>query len=142
MASAGNLLTYGATAQEGGFTMNELVIVADLGNLKAYRIIKDPLKLASDKVELIQETTARDSRAKASDKFADAAGRFYLGGGTAGTAAGYGEPHTIESEEERRAIKLLAEEIRGLVQKEGCKKWYMALDKNIKTRSLRSCRRK
>jgi hypothetical protein len=34
MASAGNLLTCGATAQEGGFTMNELVIVADLGNLK------------------------------------------------------------------------------------------------------------
>jgi len=116
--------------------MNELVIVADLGKLKAYRIVKDPLKLASDKVEVIQEIITRESRAKASDKFADSAGRFYLGGGTAGTAAGYGEPHTIESEEERRAIKLLAEEICGFVQKEGCKKWHMALDKSINNQVL------
>lgn len=116
--------------------MNELVIVADLGKLKAYRIVKDPLKLASDKLEVIQEITIQESRAKASDKFADAGGLFCLGGGIAGTAAGYGEPHTIESEEERRAIKLLAEEICGLVQKEGCKKWHVALDKSINNQVL------
>lgn len=121
---------------EGGLTMNELIIVADLGKLKAYRIIKDPLKLASDKVEVIQEITTRESHAKASDKFTDAAGRFYLGGGIAGTASGYGEPHTAASEEERRAIKLLVEEICGLVQKEGCKKWHVALDKSISNQVL------
>jgi len=77
--------------------MNELVIVADLGKLKAFRIVKDPLKMAGDKVEKIQDITKQEARAKASDKFADAAGRFYLGGGTAVTAAGYGEPHMIES---------------------------------------------
>jgi len=118
--------------------MNELIIVADMGNLKAYRIVKDPLKLASDKMELIQETAIRESRAKASEKFADTAGRFYLGGGTAGTAAGYGEPHTIESEEERRAVKFLAGEIIVLVHKEGCKRWYMAVDKNINNQVLAS----
>jgi hypothetical protein len=116
--------------------MNELVIVADLGKLKAYRIVKDPLKLASDKVEVIQEITIHESRAKASDKFSDAAGRFYLGGGTAGTAAGYGEPHAVESEDERRAIKHLAEAITGLVQKEGCKIWHVALDKSITNQVL------
>lgn len=111
--------------------MNELVIVADLGKLKAFRIVKDPMKLASDKVEMIREICTQEPHAKASDKFADSAGRFYLGGGTAGTAAGYGEPHAIESEEERRAIKLLADTISALVQKEGCKKWHVALDKSI-----------
>ncbi len=116
--------------------MNELVIVADLGKLKAYRLVKDPLKLASDKVEKLQEITRKESHAKASDKFDDAAGRFYLGGGVAGTAAGYGEPHMIKTEEERRAIKLLAEDICGLVQKEGCKKWHMALDKSINNQVL------
>ena len=116
--------------------MNELIIVADLGKLKAYRIVKDPLKLAGDKVEVIQDITKQEMRTKASDKFADSAGRFYLGGGTTVTAAGYGEPHMIESEEERRAIKRLAEEISGLVQKEGCKKWHLALDKSINNQVL------
>ncbi len=116
--------------------MDELVIVADLGKLKAYRIVKDPLKLASDKVEVIREFMSEQSRAKASDRFADAAGRFYLGGGSAGTAAGHGEPHAIASEDERRTIKFLAEEICGMVRKEGCRKWHMALDKSINNQVL------
>jgi hypothetical protein len=84
---------------------------------------------------VIREITTQESRAKASDKFADAGGLFCFGGGIAGTAAGYGEPHTAESEEERRAIKLFAEDQR-IGAKRGLKKWHTALDKSINNQVL------
>ncbi|MGD0885279.1 MAG: host attachment protein [Thermodesulfovibrionales bacterium] len=111
--------------------MEEIIIAADLGHMKVFRISKDPLGLESPKIELVKSLSFIETHAKSSDKFSDAAGRFYMGSGKKGTAAGFGEPHNIESEVEKRLIKQFAEEITALVVKENCARWYLAADKSI-----------
>jgi len=77
--------------------------VIDLGHFRACKVVKDSLKLASDRIKLMKSYVAIDLHAKASDKFKDAAGRFYLGGGKGGTAAGFGEPHKAKWEADKEA---------------------------------------
>jgi hypothetical protein len=116
--------------------MNEIIIVADLGHLKAFRMTRNPLGLESPKIELIKSCAFIEAHAKSSDKFSDSAGRYYVGSGKKGTGAGFGEPHHIESEAEKRLIAQFAEDIKALILKEGCEKWYFAADSGINGRII------
>jgi hypothetical protein len=51
-------------------------------------------------------------------------------------AAGFGEPHNIELEAEKRLIKQFAEEITALIVKENCTRWYLAADKSINSQII------
>ncbi len=106
--------------------MRELMVVADLGTIHIFKIVRDPLKLGSDRLESLKSIVSIEPHIKASEKFSDSAGRFYQGG----TAAGFGEPHNAELEAERRIIKRIAEEITGMVDKD-CEGWLLAADKKI-----------
>ena len=116
--------------------MTEIIITVDLGTINAFKIIKDPLKIQSDKIEAIKSFLTTEPRAKASEKFRDSAGRFYQGGGTGGTTAGFGEPHNVELETEKRLIKRIADDINGLILEKKCDKWYLAADKRINNQIL------
>ena len=116
--------------------MSEIIIIADLGHMKAFRMTRNPLGLESPKIELIKSCAFNEAHAKFSDKFSDSAGRYYVGSGRKGTGAGFGEPHNIESEEEKRLIAQFAEDIRALILKEGCEKWYFAADSGINSRII------
>jgi len=116
--------------------MSELIIVADLGHMKAFRMTRNPLGLESPKIELIKSCAFIEAHAKSSDKFSDSAGRYYVGSGKKGTGAGFGEPHNIESEAEKRFIAQFAEDIKTLILKEGCEKWYFAADSGINGRII------
>jgi Protein required for attachment to host cells len=116
--------------------MNEIIIVADLGHMKILRIMKDPLGLESPKVELIKSLSFIETHSKPSDKFSDAAGRFYMGSGKRGTAAGFGEPHHVESEVEKRLIKQVAEEINALIIQENCDRWHLSADRSINSQII------
>jgi hypothetical protein len=107
-----------------------VIIVADLGHFKAYRVTKDPFE-KSAKTELIESYDLIDARVKLSDRLSDAAGRFRLGQGKNGAVAGFGEPHNLELETEKRLIKQIAEDINTLIIKEKCDSWYLAAGKNI-----------
>lgn len=116
--------------------MNEIIITADLGAMNIYEIVRDPLRIASNRLEKIKSSVAEEPRMKASEKFTAAAGRFYQGGGTDGTIAGFGEPHNVEKEAEKRLIKRIAYDINGLIAEKGCDKWYLAAERRITNQIL------
>ncbi|CAG0954303.1 hypothetical protein GEOBC_00368 [Geobacteraceae bacterium] len=118
--------------------MSDIIITADLGVMNIYEIVRDPLKIESDRLETIISAVVAETHAKVADKYGDAAGRFYQGGGTSTKATGFGEQHTVELETKRRLIKLLAENINRLVCEKNCDKWYLAADRSINNQILES----
>lgn len=116
--------------------MSEIIITADLGTINIYEVIRDPLKIESDRLETIKSYVTIEPRSKASEKFSDAAGRFYQGGGTGGTTAGFGEQHNVELETEKRLIRRIAEDISELIVEKDCDKWFLAADRSINNQIL------
>jgi hypothetical protein len=116
--------------------MNEIIITTDLGTMNIYEVVRDPLKIASNRLEKIKSHVFDEPRLKASEKFAAAAGRFYQGGGRGGTTAGFGEQHNIELETEKRLIRRIADDINGLIAVKECDKWYLAAERSINNQIL------
>jgi hypothetical protein len=106
---------------------NIIIVVADLGHFKAYKITKDPLE--SHRVTLIKSYDSVEGRTKLSDKVSDSAGRFKRGGKE--TAKGHGERHNIEIETESKLIKTISRDINSLIVSEKCNKWYLAAGEKI-----------
>ncbi len=116
--------------------MSEIIITVDLGTINAYEIIRNPLKIESNRVKPIKSYVTIEPHARAYEKYRDAAGRFYQGGGTSGTTAGFGEQHNVDLEAEKRLIKRLAEDINDLILEKDCDKWFLAADRSINNQIL------
>ena len=114
--------------------MDKVIITVDLGHFKAYKVTKQEQE--SPKIQLIESYDSLEAHGKLSDKLSDTAGRFAMGGGKNGAAKGYGEPHNIEFEMERKATKLIASDINAIIRKEGSPKWYLAASKMINSQIL------
>jgi len=104
--------------------MERLIIAADLGHFKAYKVSTD--SPGSPKIDLLESYDSVEGHGKFSEKVSDGAGRFGVSGGKNGAARGYGEPHNIESEAEKKAAKLIAKDIAAIIGREGAKKWWFA----------------
>jgi hypothetical protein len=109
----------------------KIIFVVDLGHFKAYRISETP---TGPKITLIESSDYIDSHGKLSEKVSDRAGRFALGTGKEGAAKGYGEPHNMELEEEKRLMKLIAEDISSVLGREECGEWHLAAPGEINGR--------
>lgn len=109
--------------------MDKLIITVDLGHFKAYKVTKNDLE--SPHIQLIESYDSIEAHGKLSDKVTDTSGRFGMGGGKNGAAKGYGEPHNMELEMEKKAAKLIAKDINTIVKREGAPKWYLAASKMI-----------
>jgi hypothetical protein len=107
--------------------VNEVIILADLGHFRAYKVSKGAMDRV--KIELIESFDTLEGHGKFGEKVTDSAGRFGVDGGRLG--AGFGEPHNIELETKKRLIKLIAQDINALVKRESCHKWYFAASKTI-----------
>jgi len=114
--------------------MDKVIIAVDLGHFKAYKVTKQEHE--STKIQLIESYDSIESHGKLSDKLSDTAGRFGVGGGKNGAAKGYGEPHNIELEMEKKAAKLISNDINAIIKKEGVTKWYLAASKMINSQIL------
>jgi prophage tail gpP-like protein len=114
-----------------------IIITADLGHFKAYRITKDPLE-TSPIVTLIESYDSIEGHGKLGDKLSDAAGRFGRGGGKDEPAKGSGERHNIELETENKIIKMITKDINTLIDMEDCEKWYLAAGKKINRQIIES----
>jgi hypothetical protein len=110
-------------------TKKRIIIVVDLGHFKAYRVTKAPMESA--KTTLIESYDSIDGHGKLSDKLSDSAGRFGVGGGKNGSAKGYGEPHNLHTENEKKLIRMIAKDINSLIKRENCTKWHFASVKRI-----------
>jgi len=96
--------------------MNQkLIIVADLGLLRAYREIQNPTDRKA-RLELIAELKPEAAHEKLSDQVSDQAGRFPRGGGAIATGnLSAGEQLHQEAEQENRLVGQLADKIDSLL---------------------------
>jgi hypothetical protein len=114
---------------------NTLIVLADLGKLRAFRSKHDTAG-----VEHLEEITleiAIDAPVPLSEQVSDQAGRFP--GGAESRAPGgmrHGESHGKTEEEQRRHIADLAEAIKDVVISQGCTVWRFAAPAAINNRII------
>jgi hypothetical protein len=105
-------------------TPTSLVIVADRGSLKAYRVNETPTRGPS--LHLIQAFNITDAHGRLLDKVTDQAGRFPVRDG-AGVQHGASIAETkLENETDRRIYRQLAEQIAKVVKTDGIEGWSFA----------------
>ncbi|HSH38840.1 MAG TPA: host attachment protein [Chthoniobacterales bacterium] len=115
-------------------TPTSLVIVADRGNLKAYKVDETPTRGAS--LQLVQALELTDAHGRYKDKFTDNAGRFPVGdgGGQAGSGRhmnGIAERQALETENDRRLHKQLADHVEEIIRAEAPEGWSFAAPASI-----------
>jgi hypothetical protein len=107
-----------------------LIIVTDRGNLKAYKVDERPARGAGLRLVRAFETT--DAHGRYQDKLTDQAGRFPAGDtGSGRHQNAIAERQGMETENDRRIFKQLAESIADVVQKEGGEGWSFAAPASI-----------
>jgi len=108
-------------------------IVADRGNLKAYRVEKTPAG-RPPRVELVEGISLIEPHLSSSELFTDEAGAFprQTGGGPRRTMQGnsIAERH-YDIEEDRRSAKLLAKHIGDILRREKPEEWSFAAPGDI-----------
>lgn len=115
-------------------TPASLIIVTDRGSLKAYKVDDAPNRGPS--LKLMQSVELTDAHGRYQDKLTDQAGRFPAGdgGGQAGSGRhmnGVAERQGIETENDRRIFKQLADSITEVVQLAGTEGWSFAAPASI-----------
>ena len=107
-----------------------LIIAADLGCLKAFRLTRDEIT-ETQKIELIQRSESQAGHERIRDLVSDQAGRFPVGNAIAGGQMSHGENHNLENELQSRSIRQLAEDIGQCVADENPKGWYLVASNEI-----------
>ncbi|HEV3392979.1 MAG TPA: host attachment protein [Chthoniobacterales bacterium] len=106
-------------------TPTSLVIVADRGSLKAYRVDETPTRGPS--LKLVQAFDITDAHGKLIDKVTDFAGRFPV---TESAGPHHGQASTAESklgnETDRRINRELADQIANVINGSGKEGWAFA----------------
>ena len=108
----------------------KILITADLGHLKIYRLQEDP-KLRRPRVRSIQ-TEESDVTRHLSEVVTDRADQFRKGSFPVGpNDRSDSEPHNLALERRRRALKTLAKDIGRLITRERVRDWFLAAGKEI-----------
>lgn len=110
-------------------TPTSLIIVVDRGGLKAYRVNKTPTRGAS--LQLVEALDITDAHGRYDEKLTDQAGRFPVSDGNGRHANAIAERTALETENDRRICKQLAEHIARVVQREGAEGWSFAAPASI-----------
>jgi hypothetical protein len=107
---------------------NTIVVLADLGCLKAYRVEK-PLMNHSPRLELLEEFNNVAPHTRLTETVSDASGRFPRTGSGGGMSDG--ERHNIGLEQRRRLVKALGERVTDLIRSTGAEACYLAASRAI-----------
>lgn len=115
-------------------TPTSLIIVTDRGSLKAYKV--NEARNRGPSLQLVQAIELTDAHGRYQDKLTDQAGRFPAGdgGGPAGSGRhmnGIAERQGLETENDRRIFKQLADSITEVVQQAGLEGWSFAAPASI-----------
>jgi hypothetical protein len=110
-------------------TPTSLIIVVDRGGLKAYRVNKTPTRGAS--LQLVQAFDITDAHGRYDEKLTDQAGRFPVSDGNGRHANAIAERTALETENDRRICRQLAEHIAEVVKREGADGWSFAAPASI-----------
>jgi hypothetical protein len=110
-------------------TPASLVIVADRGSLKAYRVDETPTRGPS--LHLIQAFDITDAHGKLIDKLTDLAGRFPVRDGAGQHHGASIAEQKLETETDRRIYKQLANQIVKIIERSGKDGWSFAAPAEI-----------
>lgn len=109
-----------------------LVLVADRGSLKAYKVNPTPTRGPS--LQLTQAFDITDAHGRYDEKLTDEAGRFPVSDGAVSRHANsIAERTALETETNRRICKQLAEQIEEVVRRDGRDGWSFAAPASIHT---------
>jgi hypothetical protein len=116
---------------------NTLVVVVDLGCLKAYRLENQHPNL-KPRLELVEEFNNADAHEKLVDKVSDSSGRFprRTAGPNASGAMSDGERHNIELEARKRLVRQLAQRLNALARKPEVERCLLAASLEINRQLL------
>ncbi len=109
-------------------TPTSLIIVTDRGTLKAYKVNDTPTRGPS--LRFVQAFDTTDAHGRYQDKLTDQAGSF-PSGAAPGQGSSIAERTGIETENDRRIVKQLADSIVEVVEREGKDGWSFAAPASI-----------
>jgi hypothetical protein len=111
---------------------NTLVVVMDLGCLKAYRL-ENHHPNQTPRLELVEEFNSADAHEKLVDKVTDLSGRFPRRSGVANGrgAMSDGERHNIELEARKRLVRQLAQRLNVLARSRDVERCLLAASREI-----------
>lgn len=112
---------------------DKLVVLTDLGALKAYKVTRDELN-GHPRIDLIQNFENVSAHQRMSDTLSDRAGRFPVGNGIAAGQMSHGENHGLETETEKRLIELLSSRVNEIVGGSDAPYFYFAAPAQINQR--------
>jgi hypothetical protein len=109
-----------------------LVIVTDLGCLKAYRLENHQPK-QTPRLELVEEFNNAEAHGKLVEKVTDLSGRFprSTGASNGSGAMSDGERHNIELESRKRMVRLLAQRLNALARNKEVERCLLAASREI-----------
>lgn len=107
---------------------NRIVVVTDLGSLKAYRLANAQPGI-SPRLELLEDLHLNGAHQKLTDQVSDSGGRFGKGG--VGNGASAGERHNIELEHRKRLVKQITEKLADLLRPDEVEGCYFAASREI-----------
>ena len=113
--------------------MNTLLVVADLGGFKAFKLENNNHHLRhTPRLELVEQFDNPDAHGRLVDKVSDLAGRFprRTGARSAGAMSG-GERHNIELESRKRFVRQLAQRLNTLARSEEIDRCFLAASREI-----------
>lgn len=113
--------------------MDTIVIVTNLGRLKAYRVVETPTR--GEKLDLVESMNFVNAHIPYSGRVTDSSGRFPMGGGPVGGGTSpqmstY-EAMTAGLENERRLMKEVSNHIEEILMREKPEQWYFAATSEI-----------
>ncbi|HEX8678428.1 MAG TPA: host attachment protein, partial [Chthoniobacterales bacterium] len=116
-----------------------LVVVADRGTVKAFKVNETPNR--GPGLQIVRAFDLTDAHGRYQDKLSDQAGRFPVGdgGGQAGSGRhmnGIAERQGLETENDRRIFKELAQNIAEVIKTEAPEGWSFAAPSQLQPRIL------
>jgi len=109
--------------------MNKIIITADLGHFKAYKLTETPT--GKWKIDMIESYDSIEGHGKLGEKLSDTAGTFLGGGGRWEAARGYGQPHNLKLEIQKKLASMIAKDINFLIENEAYMAWCLAAPEKI-----------
>jgi protein required for attachment to host cells len=110
---------------------NTLVVVADLGCLKAYRLENGVTQ--TPRLELVEQFDNPDAHSRLVERVTDLSGRFTRGAAKPdnGNVMSDGERHNIELEQRKRLVRQLARRLNSLARDQEVERCLLAASREI-----------
>jgi hypothetical protein len=112
--------------------MNTLLVVADLGGYKAYRLENNDKLNQTPRLQLLEQYHNQEAHGRIVDRVSDLSGRFPRSTGERATGAmSDGERHNIELESRKRLVRQLAQRLNVLARSQDIDRCFLAASREI-----------